>query len=80
MVTMGPIKVSYKPWWQDLMLSWTSKENINRQPSLVFLNLWKELPKGKQFTPLKEGSKNPGVSPNYSSTNGGISRVDTPDP
>ena len=49
---------------------------MDKQSNLVFLSLWKVLPKGKQFTPSLEG-KAKGV-PECPSTNRGISGGGSP--
>lgn len=38
-------------------------ERKEKQPNSVLVSQWKVLPKENQFTPLKEGSKKPGVLP-----------------
>lgn len=62
MADRGPIKFSPKQLWQDLILFGSPRENKDEQLNLVLLCLWKVLPKGKQFTALKEGSEGPSVS------------------
>uniref|UniRef100_A0ABI8AAC6 V-type proton ATPase subunit D n=1 Tax=Felis catus TaxID=9685 RepID=A0ABI8AAC6_FELCA len=54
-------------------------ERKSTQPSLVLVSLWKTLLKGKQFIPLEESSRKPGVFPRAPLLTG-ILGVDTPYP
>lgn len=65
--------------WQELALPGTLRENLDKQPNLVLVNLKKTLPKGEQFMPLKEVSKSQACF-RVPLQQGGISGVDMPYP
>ena len=77
MAERGSIKVSQKLLPRSNFIQVLERKST--QPSLVLVSLWKTLLKGKQFIPLEESSRKPGVFPRAPLLIG-ILGVDTPYP
>lgn len=47
----GPLQISHRPKWEDLIAEGMDKRKTDKQPNATRKKVWKQLPKPKRFHP-----------------------------